>query len=131
LLAPSPATDWGQAVGRFRLQRGKLASTSRSKRCSAGGQFSIGRTLTEKRTSPSPKKTADGRDYLPVYEEEEANFKKSETPAAPTKGASRKIIRYRHPMGLPDTSPVPKKDSMGMDYIPVYEGEDDDGSTVR
>ena len=33
-------------------------------------------------------------------------------------------------MGLPDTSPVPKKDSMGMDYIPVYEGEDD-GSTVK
>ncbi|MCC6202951.1 MAG: efflux RND transporter periplasmic adaptor subunit [Gammaproteobacteria bacterium] len=27
-------------------------------------------------------------------------------------------------MGLPDTSPVPKKDPMGMDYIPVYEGED-------
>jgi Cu(I)/Ag(I) efflux system membrane fusion protein len=24
-------------------------------------------------------------------------------------------------MGLPDISPVPKKDSMGMDYIPVYE----------
>ena len=35
-------------------------------------------------------------------------------------------------MGLPDTSPVPKKDSMGMDYIPVYEGEEqDDGKTVR
>jgi Cu(I)/Ag(I) efflux system membrane fusion protein len=26
---------------------------------------------------------------------------------------------------------VPKKDWMGMDYIPVYEGEEDDGSTVR
>ena len=26
-------------------------------------------------------------------------------------------------MGLPDTSTVPKKDPMGMDYIPVYEGE--------
>ena len=25
-------------------------------------------------------------------------------------------------MGLPDTSPVPKKDAMGMDYIAVYEG---------
>jgi Cu(I)/Ag(I) efflux system membrane fusion protein len=25
-------------------------------------------------------------------------------------------------MGLPDTSPVPKKDPMGMDYIPVFEG---------
>src|SRR5260370_19359623 len=29
-------------------------------------------------------------------------------------------------MGLPDTSPVPKKDSMGMDYIPVYDGEEPD-----
>jgi Cu(I)/Ag(I) efflux system membrane fusion protein len=34
-----------------------------------------------------------------------------------------KILFYRNPMGLPDTSPVPKKDSMGMDYIPVREGE--------
>lgn len=31
-----------------------------------------------------------------------------------------KILYYRNPMGLADTSPVPKKDSMGMDYIPVY-----------
>ena len=34
-------------------------------------------------------------------------------------------------MGLPDISPVPKKDSMGMDYIPVYEGEAEDGDTVK
>jgi len=34
-----------------------------------------------------------------------------------------KVLYYRNPMGLPDTSPVPKKDPMGMDYIPVYEGE--------
>lgn len=34
----------------------------------------------------------------------------------------RKVRFYRNPMGLPDTSPVPKKDPMGMDYIPVYEG---------
>ena len=27
-------------------------------------------------------------------------------------------------MGLPDTSPCRKKDPMGMDYIPVYEGEE-------
>jgi len=33
-------------------------------------------------------------------------------------------------MGLPDTSPVPKKDSMGMDYIPVYEGQND-ASTIQ
>jgi Cu(I)/Ag(I) efflux system membrane fusion protein len=30
-------------------------------------------------------------------------------------------------MGLPDTSPTPKKDSMGMDYLPVYEGGDEGG----
>ncbi len=38
--------------------------------------------------------------------------------------AERKILYYRNSMGLPDTSPVPKKDSMGMDYTPVYEGEE-------
>jgi len=34
-------------------------------------------------------------------------------------------------MGLPDTSPTPKKDSMGMDYIPVYEGEDEASGGVK
>jgi Cu(I)/Ag(I) efflux system membrane fusion protein len=34
-----------------------------------------------------------------------------------------KLLYYRNPMGLPDTSPTPKKDPMGMDYIPVYERE--------
>jgi Cu(I)/Ag(I) efflux system membrane fusion protein len=38
---------------------------------------------------------------------------------------TRKLLYYRNPMGLADTSPTPKKDPMGMDYIPVYEGEDE------
>ncbi len=50
------------------------------------------------------------------------------TAAAPDKaelkdGTERTILYYRNPMGLPDTSPVPKKDAMGMDYVPVYEGD--------
>jgi membrane fusion protein, copper/silver efflux system len=49
---------------------------------------------------------------------------------APDK-TERKILYYRNPMGLPDTSPVPKKDSMGMDYIPVYADEQDEPGTVR
>jgi Cu(I)/Ag(I) efflux system membrane fusion protein len=49
----------------------------------------------------------------------------------PTASADRKILYYRNPMGLRDTSPVPKKDSMGMDYIPVYADEQDDPSTVK
>lgn len=43
--------------------------------------------------------------------------------AAHSVPAERKILYYRNPMGLPDTSPEPKKDSMGMDYIPVYADE--------
>ena len=34
-----------------------------------------------------------------------------------------KVKYYRNPMGAPDTSPVPKKDAMNMDYIPVCEDE--------
>ena len=78
--------------------------------------------------SPAPKKTPDGRDYLPVYDQEEPPIAASQR-AKPA--GKEKILYYRNPMGLPDTSPVPKKDWMGMDYIPVYEGEEPDGSTVR
>jgi membrane fusion protein, copper/silver efflux system len=49
----------------------------------------------------------------------------------PAGGDGKKLLYYRNPMGLPDTSPTPKKDSMGMDYIPVYAGEDKDGSTIK
>jgi Cu(I)/Ag(I) efflux system membrane fusion protein len=33
----------------------------------------------------------------------------------------RKLLYYRNPMNPEVTSPVPMKDSMGMDYVPVYE----------
>src|SRR5262249_7756816 len=82
--------------------------------------------------SAEPKKDAQGRDYLPVYEDEEISFEPGGKKPAPMAGGPRKILYYRNPMGLPDTSPVPKKDWMGMDYIPVYEGEEqDDGKTVK
>jgi Cu(I)/Ag(I) efflux system membrane fusion protein len=52
------------------------------------------------------------------------------TPAAAASAPkARKLRFYRNPMGLPDTSPTPKKDPMGMDYIAVYEGEDDEAAT--
>ena len=47
-------------------------------------------------------------------------------PSAEGTKKERKLLYYRNPMGLPDTSPTPKKDPMGMDYVPVYEGEADD-----
>jgi len=38
------------------------------------------------------------------------------------KADKSKIIYYRNPMNPEVTSPVPMKDSMGMDYVPVYDG---------
>ena len=77
----------------------------------------------------APAKTADGRDYKPIF----TDLLTPPLPAAkPT--PPRKLLYYRNPMGLADTSPAPKKDSMGMDYVPVYSDEaanDDPPGSVR
>ena len=44
--------------------------------------------------------------------------------AVPGHSKESKILFYRHPMRPEVTSPAPAKDEMGMDYIPVREGED-------
>ncbi|MCB4801569.1 Cu(I)/Ag(I) efflux system membrane fusion protein [Methylobacterium brachiatum] len=90
--------------------------------------------------SLSPMMTEDGRLFRAVQASEDLRF---DRPAAEDgsgqagpgagdgpKNSGRTVRYYRNPMGLPDTSPVPKKDSMGMDYIPVYDGDDPDPSTV-
>jgi membrane fusion protein, copper/silver efflux system len=79
-----------------------------------------------------PAKTATGREFIPVRASEDLSFDTA-TPLVVGAAAnqSKRIRFYRNPMGLPDTSPVPKKDSMGMDYLPVYEGEDADDGTVK
>jgi len=53
----------------------------------------------------------------------------TEAAAGPAAGAKPRILYYRNPMGLPDTSPVPKKDQMGMDYIAVYADEEPASAT--
>ena len=52
-------------------------------------------------------------------------------PTAMADASKKKILFYRNPMGLPDTSPAPKKDPMGMDYIPVYEGAEEESSGTQ
>lgn len=42
-------------------------------------------------------------------------------PSVAAAGGERRILYYRNPMDPTITSPVPAKDSMGMDYVPVYE----------
>jgi membrane fusion protein, copper/silver efflux system len=82
--------------------------------------------------SLTPNKTSTGKDYLAVRSSEDVSFEERPPETMTAKSGDRGKIRfYRNPMGLPDTSPTPKKDSMGMDYLPVYEGEQDDDSSVK
>ena len=87
--------------------------------------------------SLTPKKTPDGRDYRAVPAGADVSFDDNAPSAMPSASAApagsgeRRIKYYRNPMGLPDTSATPKKDSMGMDYIPVYEGDDSDDGSVK
>ncbi len=90
--------------------------------------------------SAVPKKDSMNMDYIPVYEGDipEKSGALQPTTLKPEKEmvaeGEKKILYYRNPMGLPDTSKEPKKDSMGMDYIPVYEDADSgpaDPSIVR
>jgi len=84
--------------------------------------------------SLTPKDTEDGRPFLPVRASEDLSFDPPVAAAANTaaeESGARKIRFYRNPMGLPDTSPVPKKDSMGMDYIPVYVSDENEPGIVK
>jgi Cu(I)/Ag(I) efflux system membrane fusion protein len=85
--------------------------------------------------SLTPRRNAAGRDYRAVPAGADVSFddptEAAQGPTSASAGADRKIKFYRNPMGLPDTSPAPKKDSMGMDYIPVYEGEESGDGSVK
>ena len=50
--------------------------------------------------------------------------------AMPEAGAEKAPLFYRNPMNPAITSPVPAKDEMGMDYIPVYAGGDASSSVA-
>ena len=80
--------------------------------------------------SLTPKRTDGGQPYVAVHASEDVSFNLAEA-KVDRPSPDRKVKFYRNPMGFPDTSPMPKKDSMGMDYIPVYEGEDSDDNSVK
>lgn len=129
-----PATQWVQAVAWL---EGTATGPASANPAPAGPVVYYRDPDGLPAYAATPKKTVDGRDFLPVLASEELSFEDkppvaAETiAAAPANGEPKRILYYRNPMGLPDTSPTPKKDSMGMDYLPVYAGEDDDGSTVK
>ncbi len=76
--------------------------------------------------SSTPHTDGQGRSYIAIYDDSAVPIDKPTAAAAAeatTSDGHNKILYYRNPMGLPDVSPVPKKDSMGMDYIAVYADE--------
>src|ERR1035437_3037975 len=60
--------------------------------------------------------------------EEKAHTGAGATGRTASPAAARKILLYRSPMNPSETSPTPRKDSMGMDFVPVYSDEVDAGS---
>lgn len=82
--------------------------------------------------SAQQRRTEDGRPFRAVHASEDISFEEK-PPAEREAGQAGKgrVLYYRNPMGLPDTSPVPKKDSMGMDYLPVYEGEGGEDGVIK
>jgi hypothetical protein len=62
-----------------------------------------------------------GMKLVPI--EEEAHKDALEGKA--TASGERRVLFYRSPMNPQETSPTPKKDSMGMDFVPVYSDEVD------
>ena len=87
--------------------------------------------------SQTPKNTPSGKAYSAVRSSEDLSFEEKAPEAkvpevmAANGGDTHRIKYYRNPMGLPDESPTPKKDNMGMDYLPVYEGDEDDDPSVK
>jgi len=56
--------------------------------------------------------------------------KQQDHPSAVSSVEDRKPLFYRNPMNPEVTSPVPAKDNMGMDYVPVYADETEAAETA-
>src|SRR3954467_4221104 len=56
-----------------------------------------------------PKRTDDGRAFVPVHASEDVSFDdKPQAASEPvSQSSSKRVLYYRNPMGLPDTSPTP------------------------
>ena len=126
------AAAGGFAIGRAQRQGGKtseMAVVAPAAAQTSGAPIYYQDPDGKPLYSLMPMKTPDGRDYRSVPANADLSFEEASAPeAAP---ADRKIKYYRNPMGLPDVSPTPKKDSMGMDYLPVYEGDESDDGSIK
>ena len=127
IVAAAGAGLWAGQTGLVKIPLEILAVLSEARSQLGTGPVTYYRDPSGKPYySLTPKTADDGQPYVAVHANEDTSFGPSHTSstAVSKPETNRKIKFYRNPMGLPDTSPVPKLDSMGMDYIPVYADED-------
>ncbi len=79
--------------------------------------------------SATEKQTADGRAFLPLQAGVDAALDPKPASALAETGDGTGLC-CRAAMGLTASSPVSKRDSMELDYLPVHEGEDSDDGTA-
>jgi Cu(I)/Ag(I) efflux system membrane fusion protein len=80
-------------------------------------------TAVEKRSDTPTGQMLDQSGHAAAGHDHAAHAGHGPSPSSAGNAGTRRILYYRNPMGLADISPVPKKDTMGMDYIPVYEDD--------
>ena len=131
VLAAAGAGLWAGQSGLLKLHEMPVPKTETTKPAPQGPVIYYRDPTGKPLYSATPTTTPSGEPYIPVYASEDSVAAASSPPVQAPPDPGRKIIHYRNPMGLPDISPVPKKDSMGMDYIPVYAGEVEDSNTVK
>src|SRR6266567_1091035 len=66
-----------------------------------------------------------GMKLTPIRKQAGASGTSTNAATSATAGGERKIKYYKSTMLLGEISQTPRKDSMGMDMVPVYEGEDE------
>lgn len=134
LAAASAAGIGGYRVGRQDLALPSMTATAADRASDSSPVIYYQDPDGKPLYSATPKSTPDGRPWRAVHADEDTGFEsggKVEPRTAAETSGGRKIRYYRNPMGLPDISKAPKKDAMGMDYIPVFEGEEEDSATVK
>lgn len=71
-----------------------------------------------------------GMKLTPIRKQPGASAASTNASAGATGSGERKVKLYKSTMLLGETSPTPRKDSMGMDMVPVYEDDGADSSTI-
>src|SRR5207247_10808476 len=71
-----------------------------------------------------------GMKLTPIRKQAGASATSTNAATSATAGGERKIKYYKSTMLLGEISQTPRKDSMGMDMVPVYEDEAADSFTI-